>query len=337
MKSNLTFSPWLCAFLALLGVGTLAVRLCMDVLQSTANIVWWTPEFYTQAGQMALPTLFVIGFSLAGGVSLRFRSWVVATLVYTIAAAFLLATSIGNIDFIVTQTTQKQETAKARAVEAKDIAAIQNEEAMNARKEMRENLWRVYYTQKKPQDQDRTLSEIKKIDEKPVALQRAEEVQAGTGGGKLLERWTGVKADTWIEIRTLIVPIGLMVAEVLALSLAIGAWPRTEVGAKLQQETPPKPPENDEIWTLSSKSMSKDESLSDLRQIFPLKTHPLTLSFLTARWGLTSEGARQRLKDWERLNLITLGKTQGKTGPVVYVKSVKPVLVAHNPDLKATG
>lgn len=337
MKSNLTFSPWLCVFLALLGVGTLGVRLVMDVLQSTSNMTWWTPEWWTQAGQMSLPTLFVIGFSLAGGIALQKRAWVVAGLVYTIAAAFLFATSIGNIDFIVTQTTQKQEIAKAKAVEAKDIAAIQNDDALTARKEMRDNLWRTYYAQKKQDDKDRTLAEIKKIDEKPVSLQRAEEVAVGSGGGKLLERWTGVKADTWIEIRTLIVPIGLMVAEVLALSLAIGAWPRAEVGGKLQHETPPESPENDEIWTLSSKSMSKQESLSDLRQIFPSKTHPLTLSYLTARWGLTSEGARQRLKDWERNNLITLGKTQGKTGPVIYVKSVKPVLVASNNDLKASA
>jgi len=337
MKSNLTFAPWLCVFLAVLGVGTLAVRLAMDVLQSTANIVWWTPEFYTQAGQMSLPTLFVIGFSLAGGVAIRYRAWVVATLVYVIAAAFLLATSIGNIDFIVTQTTQKQEIAKAKAVEAKDIASIQNEEALSARKEMRENLWRTYYAQRRQEDKDRTLAEIKKIDEKPVSLQRAEEVAVGTGGGKLLERWTGIKADTWIEIRTLIVPIGLMVAEVLALSLAIGAWPRDEVGAKHQPENSPDSTENDAIWTLSSKQMSKQESLADLRQIFPTKTHPLTLPFLTARWGLTSEGARQRLKDWEDRKLISLGKMQGRTGPVIYVRGIAPVLVANNTDLKATA
>lgn len=337
MKSPLTLSPWLCGFLAFLGVGTLAVRLVMDVLQSTSNMTWWTPEWWTQAGQMSLPTLFVIGFSLAGGVAIRYRSWVIAGLVYAIAAAFLFATSIGNIDFIVTQTTQKQEIAKVKATEAKDIAEIQNNDALAARKEMRENLWRTYYAHRKQEDKDRTLAEIKKIDEKPVALQRAEEVAVGAGGGKLLERWTGVKAETWIEIRTLIVPLGLMVAEVLALSLAIGARPRKEVGAKVQDESASIPQENDEIWTLSSKSMSKVESLLDLRQIFPTKTHPLTLPFLTARWGLTSEGARQRLKDWEDRKLITLGKTQGRTGPVVYVKSVAPVLVASNGDLKASA
>lgn len=324
MKSNLTFPKWLCVGFAALAIVTLGSRAWMDIQQGTTGMDRRSEDWMVQAGVMLLPSLYVVVLSLGGGFALKFRHRFLAFVLYAGVGTFLFFTSTNNLDFLANKTINKTEAEKHRVVAAQDIAAIQNQQVLEDRKEAKENLWRTYTTAKKPEDKAKALAEIEKFTDKPVPLKPLEVAPANKGGGDVLERWTGIKARTWAEAKTLALPIGFMIFEIVLLSLAISGWPKPASDDPRQKGIARFPKENAANGVSAVKSVSIDEALQDLRLMHPKAPHQITVSFLRDRWGITRQTVHYRLGVWEKAKLISTRKTSdGET----YVFSVSPLRV----------
>jgi len=337
MKSTLKLHRWQCVTLILVGLATLVSRAAMDVYQGVHGMPLWTPEWYVQIWQMLLPSIYVLIFSGVIGTAIHYRAWVVSAFLVAGIGVFLFFSTANNLDFLSTQTIAKSDAARSKADQAKDIAAIQNEEALKERRELRESLWRTYTITKKQDEKERVLEQIKKVTETPVSLQQVQVEPVQGNGGAILQRLTGINSSVWAEAKTLALPIAFMICEIFAIALGVGAWPPAKVGLTGQDGIPPNTTENAQIWQMSANKLGKQESLADLRQIFPSRTHDLTAPYLAARWGLTGEGVRQRLKDWEDHKWITTDKRKTDRGTTLYVKTVTqpaPVLVSDNTQKK---
>lgn len=284
--------------------------------------------------------LFVSGFGFfcaaAAGSLFRSSRYVWAVILFIVTGGYMSYTALNGVGFFAGETVSKTRATIAQNKAVKEATDKAND---RSQKLIEDTMGWLKSTQvRTAKERERIEDKVIELATKPIEVKPVNtDAIIADARAEVMSSLTGWKTEASQLANSVWVVALLVIGKLLGPAVLFGGWPQPKVGGKLQDESASIPEENDEIWTLSSKSMSKQESLSDLRQIFPSKTHPLTLSYLTARWGLTSEGARQRLKDWERNNLITLGKTQGKTGPVIYVKSVKPVLVSSNNDLKASA
>jgi hypothetical protein len=324
MKASLTFPKWLCVGFAFLAIATLGSRAWMDVQQGTNGMERWSEDWLLQAGVMLLPSLYVVLLSLGGGMAVKMGHKFMALILYVGVGTFLFFTSTNNLDFLVNKTINKTEVEKAKVVAAQDIAAIQNQQVLDDRKEAKENLWRTYTTAKKPEDKAKALAEIEKFTEKPVPLKPLDVGANNKGAGDVLERWTGIKARTWAEAKTLALPIGFMVFEIVLLSLAISGWPRPGSDGQRQKGFSDFPKGNAANQGKAVKSVPIDDALQDLRLIHPKSPHQITVSFLKKRWGVTRQTIHYRLGVWERDKIIGTKKTSdGET----YVSSVSPLRV----------
>lgn len=335
MKSTPQFPKTICVALGLVGLAAYVFVGWVDYIYGEATA-------FSAEGKASQPVIMVIvsaaGFVLisGAGAAARARFLTAGVLMFAASVGCMAYSGLNGIGFFAGETMSLTRSAEAKNKANKEATDRANDESVALRKQALN--WMTGTQVKAGKERERVEDKVIDLATRPVEIKTAD-VQASVVDGRsvAMKKLFGMEVENAQIANSVWLVAILLACKLLGPSLAFALWPAVEVGGKVQDESASIPEENDEIWTLSSKSMSKQESLSDLRQIFPSKTHPLTLSYLTARWGLTSEGARQRLKDWERLNLITLGKTQGKTGPVVYVKSVKPVLVASNNDLKASA
>jgi len=335
MKATPQFPKTLCVLLGLVGLAAYVFVGWVDYIYGEATA-------FSAEGKASQPVIMVIvsaaGFILisGAGAAARARIYVAAFLMFAASVGCMAYSGLNGIGFFAGETMSLTRNAEAKNKAVKDATDRANDESVALRKQALN--WMTGTQIKAGKERERVEDKVIDLATRPVEIKTAE-VQANVVDARsvAMKKLFGMEVENAQITNSVWLVSILLACKLLGPSLAFALWPSVNLGAKLQHENASVAEESDEIWTLSSKSMSKAESLHDLRQLFPSKTHPLTLPYLTARWGLTSEGARQRLKDWERQNLISLGKTQGKTGPVVYVKSVKPVLVASNNDLKASA
>lgn len=335
MKEARAFPRWLCLGFAGLALATLASRAWMDIQQGTLGMVRWSDDWLLQAGVMTLPSLYVVSLALGGGYCLKTKSRAVALMLYVGVGTFLFFTSTNNLDFLANKTINVAEAEKARATEQRDITAIQNEHALKDREEAKENLWRTYTAAKKPEERARAFAEYKKFTEDPVPLKPLE-VASAKGAGDLLERWTGIKSRTWAEAKTLALPLGFMVFEIVLLSLAISRWPRKEVLPGENGGNPGHFPSTSK--TVPIPKMTKEQALALVRLEHPKNRTAITTAFVAEKCGVTQKWALHWMRQWEREGHVGLSTRHEKMGcrPTTYVKSVTPVLVSNN-DLKASA
>ena len=335
MKANPQFPKTLCILLGLVGLAAYVFVGWVDYIYGEATA-------FSAEGKASQPVIMVIvsvaGFVLisSAGAAARSRTWIAAVLMFSASVGCMAYSGLNGIGFFAGETMSLTRNAEAKNKASAEATKQANDESLKLRRDAMQ--WMTGTAIKTTKERERVEDKVIDLATRPVEIKTVD-VQANVVDARsvAMKKLFGMDVENAQITNSVWLVSILLACKLLGPSLAFALWPAGEVGGKLHEASESIPEDNYEIWTLSSKSMSKQESLSDLRQIFPSKTHPLTLSYLTARWGLTSEGARQRLKDWERNNLITLGKTQGKTGPVIYVKSVKPVLVSSNNDLKASA
>lgn len=332
--NNNQFPKTLCIALGLVGLAAYVFVGWIDYIYGHATAS-------SAEGKASQPVIMVIvsvaGFVLisSAGAAARVRYWLTALVLFSASVGCMAYSGLSGIGFFAGETMSLTRQAEAKNKAVKDATDKANEVTISMRKEALD--WMKGTRINTLKERERVEDKVIDLATRPVEV-KAIDIQATVVDARavVMKKMFGMEVeDAQITNSVWLVSI-LLACKLLGPSLAFALWPAVNLGAKPQDENPSDTTQNDEIWTLSSKQMSKQESLSDLRLIFPTKTHPLTLPFLTARWGLTSEGARQRLKDWEDRKLISLGKMQGRTGPVIYVKSVAPVLVSNN-DLKASA
>lgn len=334
MKSNRQVPKTICILLGAVGLASYVAMAWIDIKYGEASAFSadgkaWQPII------MGIVSAAGFVFISAAGALARSRNWIASAFTLAASLACMAYSGLNGVGFFAGETI-----SLTRSVEAKNKAAAKATDEANAEsRELRKQAmtWMTGTHIRAGKERERVEDKVIELATRPIEVKTAEtSAVVADARSEVMRKLFGIQIED-AQITNSVWLVGLLIAfKLIGPSLAFALWPAVNLGAKVQDENPSDTTQNDEIWTLSSKQMSKQESLSDLRLIFPTKTHPLTLPFLTARWGLTSEGARQRLKDWEDRKLISLGKMQGRTGPVIYVKSVAPVLVSNN-DLKASA
>lgn len=334
MKATGQFPKTLCILLG-------AVGLAAYVFVGWVDYIYGEATAFSAEGKASQPIIMVIvsvaGFCFisAAGAAARVRYYTAAFLMAALSIGCMAYSGLNGVGFFAGETMSLTRQAEAKNKASADATNKANDESLKLRRDAMQ--WMTGTAIKTTKERERVEDKVIDLATRPVEIKTVD-VQANVVDARsvAMKKIFGMDVENAQLTNSVWLVAILLGCKLLGPSLAFALWPPVNLGAKVQQETAADTTENDEIWTLSSKQMSKQESLSDLRQIFPTKKHPLTLPFLTARWGLTSEGARQRLKDWEDRKLISLGKMQGRTGPVIYVRSVAPVLVSNN-DLKASA
>jgi hypothetical protein len=296
-------------------------------------------------GKASQPVIMVIvsvaGFILisGAGAAARVRIWLASALMFGASIGCMAYSGLNGIGFFAGETMSLTRQAEARNKASADATNKANEESLKLRRDAMQ--WMTGTAIKTAKERERVEDKVIDLATRPVEV-KAVDVHAAVVDARavVMKKIFGIEVeDAQITNSVWLVSI-LLACKLLGPSLAFALWPSAKVGVTHQHDFDDFPETNAQNWTLSPKELSKPDALLDLRQIFPSRTHHLTLPFLAAKWGLTAEGTRQRLKDWEARKYITLDKVRTERGYTLYVKDVKkmqPVLVASNTDLKASA
>jgi hypothetical protein len=335
MKATPQFPKTLCILLG-------AVGLAAYVFVGWVDYVYGETTAFSAEGKAAQPIIMVI-VSIAGfccvsgaGAAARVSRYFTAGLLILLSVGCMAYSGLNGIGFFAGETMSLTRQAEAKNKAAKDATDKANDESIKLRRDAL--TWMTGTQIKTTKERERVEDKVIDLATRPVEIKTAD-VQASVVDARsvAMKKLFGMEVENAQITNSAWLVAILLGIKLVFPTLAFALWPAAKVGASLQDDFATFPEGNAQNWTLSPKQLSKQDSLLDLRRIFPSRTHHLTLPYLTARWGLTPEGTRQRLRDWEARKLITLDKTKTDRGYALYVKGISPVLVANNSDMKESA
>lgn len=285
----------------------------------------------TKQGQLIIPIIMgmvsVFTFSLTCAVGHWWRKGAkVAAAFGLLFAACLTSYSTWNVvGFLSQETLGRARLAETRNQEAKDLAKTANEQTVQSRKETDAWLKKTFTTTAKPADKEKILDKITSLAETPVPLKKAEiEDIAADVRTEAMHEVLGIDQKTAVKASAIALAAFLVLFELTGTTLGFALWPRPSSDDQRQKGNARFPKESDGFRGSAVKSVSLDDALQELRLIHPKSPHPITVSFLKEKWGVTRQTVHYRLGVWEKQKLISTRKTSdGET----YVFSVSPLRV----------
>lgn len=327
MKERISAPKWVCATAIMVGIAAFAVQCAIDIYQLTQGVTdrieWWA-----QAWQATLPTGLTIVISAFGGCLLFARAWVSAVVLYVFVGLVMAVTASNGIDFLTNSTVAKSVAAQKRMTLASDITAIQVETAKKERQETLDTLWRTYTVTKKTDDKERVLSQIKGVTEAPLPLQAPQVEEVKTGGGMILNRRFGWSPEIVQEVRSVALPILVLIGKSLAITLGFAFWPKVstdysgnppfDTGLTPNLQGPQRP------------SKTRKEALTFVRDAHPANPDGITASFLADKCNVSRQCAHGWMKQWKEEGHLTLAERKERPGvkPTIYVASVRSATVS---------
>lgn len=325
----------ICVLLGLIGLVAYIAVAWIDIKYGEATA-------FSADGKQLQPIIMAIvsaaGFVFisSSGAFARSKNWFAASLALAASIGCMAYSGLNGVGFFAGETISLTRAVEAKSRAQKDAVDLANTEMIAQRRRAMD--WMTGTQIKTSKERERIEQNVIDLATRPVDVKAVEpSTVVADARSEVMRKLFGIEVENaQITNSTWLVAI-LLACKLLGPSLAFALWPAARVGQSLQENSPAFPSGNAQNWTLSPKELSKQEALLDLRRMFPTRTHQLTLPFLAAKWGLTAEGTRQRLKDWEARKLITLDKTKTDRGYALYVKAISPVLVANNADMKESA
>ena len=302
MTNRLHIPKWVCAGAILLGAAALVVQGGIDIYQGTRDLQAWSSELFTQAWQMALPTGFTLVFAAFGGCLLQIRAWKSAGLLYALVFGYMAITITNSMDFMADNTLATREAAKQKVVQAKDIAAIRNDLALQERKEAVENGWRTYYAARNQADKAAALASIQAITKDGPSLVAPDIEPLKVGSGGIWSRWLGWRPEAVQEAKAVALPILIMIGKALGITLGFAFWPRGD-GLPL----PKREAQSKAMFGPNVAKFSRAEARSDIERLAhsgALNKMDITGADFARRWGVSKPTASTWLSDFRKEGII---------------------------------
>ncbi len=155
------------------------------------------------------------------------KRWGWATFAGLLAIPLVAFNLWNSSEFVGDQMLGRIKQHEDRVTAGKDIAEIQNQEALRSKREAEERLWRTYLTTKDPKEQARIKSELAEIRGVPLALTAPSFDSASAIGARSswVAKRMGWDREIVEGITPLMVPILMQVVELFFSLLGFGLWP----------------------------------------------------------------------------------------------------------------
>jgi hypothetical protein len=140
MSKSIHVPNWICNIADPSSVA-LVVQAAIDIDQGTVGMVTFSRQWFAQAWQMGLVTMFVIVMAAFAGRFFGAGRWIRAVGLYLIVIALM----VNGADFIADTSLAVRIAQSAQQTQERDIADIKNKVIMGERKEATDNAWRTYY------------------------------------------------------------------------------------------------------------------------------------------------------------------------------------------------
>jgi hypothetical protein len=310
------FPRWVCVGAILIGVVALTAQCAVDIYQGTSGFTGFphSPAFWAQAGQMSLPTGFMVVFGTLAGCCFRSQYPKLGCSLYVVVAFCMWITVSNGQEFLTQQTIAPIEAARAKQAEAKDIADIQNNITLQERKEKLDNLWRTYTTAKDDKTKREVMSQIKEASKDPVALQQAERVAVASGG--FIARWLGLHPEWQQEVKAALVPVVIAIGKALAITLGFAFYP-----TRGQLPIPSGSRQSKVYLGSNIGKFSPAEARADIVKLVvtgALDDAEVTAADFSRRWGVSKPTAGDWIGKFNREKIVTL--VRGRKGNQLLVK-----------------
>jgi len=251
---------------------------------------WWT-----QGG--AVVTLSILGWlsALCSGLLAKRRTfwgWVGAALLMAAAIGFTGYTVSNSTGYAGFQVYSKTRPVEARRKAAEDVASIQNQIAVEERKELRTAMFRTYLTAKSAADKEKALGQIEGMAQRPVtlAVPDAPEIAVVDPRAEVAKNLLGMSMEKAQALSIAALPILLVVGEIMGPFLAAFLWPHAA-------------PENPQWLKATLRQLSAREAKSDVLAMIA-DGRELCVTEFGERWGVNKGQASKWLDDFQRQGAI---------------------------------
>lgn len=330
--NRLHIPKWVCAGAIGLAAAALVIQAAIDIYQGTRSMPVYSPEWFTQAWQMALPTGFTLVFAAVGGCLINGRAYWWAGGLYLLVAGYMGITIANSMDFMVDNTVAQSEAQRAKATQAKDIAAIQNETLLQERREAVENTWRTYYAARTPSEKERALAQVQSVTKDAPTLIAPEVQVVKAGSGSVWSRVFGWRQEAIQEAKAVALPILIMIGKALGITLGFAFWPQ---GGRLPE--PVKPVQTKVKFGLKVAKFSREEARSDIIRLSvtgALDTMNVTGADMARRWGVSQPTAGTWLREFGKEGIVLRERVGERNRLAVRAGKSKSV---HSGDSMANG
>ena len=320
MSKSIHFPKWVCNIAIVLSSAALVVQAAIDIDQGTVGMVTFSRQWFAQAWQMGLVTMFVIVMAAFAGLFFGSGRWIRAVGLYLIVIALMVVTVINGADFIADTSLAERIAQSAQQTQERDIADIKNKIITGERKEATDNAWRTYYAAKTPGEREKILGQIQALTKEAPMLVAPEVRPLQAGSGAIWNRWLGWRPESIQELKGIAIPVLIMLCKSVALTLGFayrlvpGQLPEPATRAKLTSFFRP---------TVSRKyTVSKARNdIVHLVVAGAIDGMDLTAGDLAERWGVSRTTASEWMRRFRRDKLIVLERGRGQVGNRLLVRA----------------
>jgi hypothetical protein len=320
MSKSIHVPKWVCNIAIVLSSVALVVQAGIDIDQGTVGMVMFSRQWFAQAWQMGLVTMFVIVMSAFAGRFFGAGRWIGAVGLYLIVIALMVVTVINGADFIADTSVAERIAQSAQQTQERDIADIKNKIMMGERKEATDNAWRTYYAAKASAEREKILGQIQAMTKEAPTLVVPEVRPVQAGSGAIWNRWLGWRTEVIQELKAIAIPVLIMLCKSVALTLGFAYRP---VPGRLP-EPAPRAKESGFFRSEVSRKFSASEARSDLAQLAEtgaLDSMDVTAVHLAKRWSIGRSTVSEWLRRWGKEGIIVLERGRGRVGNRLIIRA----------------
>jgi hypothetical protein len=295
----------ICAVGIIASTIALLVQAAIDIDQGTVGMPLFSRQWFVQAWQMSLVTLFIIVLVSFGGRFLHVGAIGRASLLYVIVGALMTMTVINGADFIADSSVAERMAAGMQQQQAKDIADIKNRFMLDERKVALENAWRTYTAARTPAERERVLNQIQNMTKDGPNITAPEVKVVHAGSGAIWNRWLGWRPEGIQEVKAIALPVLVMLCKTIGLSLGFAYWPARDAGSRRQATDCPV--EFNEFNPEFKARFRLEDARADivgLQDAGKLNTMNLSKAAFAERWGVSPSTGWTWLQRFESEGLI---------------------------------
>jgi len=258
--------------------------------------------YYSQGGLLfAIATAPVLLSSVAANITAT--GWWRALQGGMLATAVFLMALSGwqSFSFMSDQTLGKVKLSEMKAKSAKDIAELENQTAIQERKELREMAMRTYLQAKSKEGKEQSLADIERITGKPLSLVAPSvEIAVADARAAMAQKLLGWDKDSVHGLSVALVALVAAFIEVGGPWAGFILWPSRQQGHHSKgSQNRPYAQRLSETFRKPSKKKGKDVKEKAKKDILT-ETEPLHQEAWAKRWGVSTGMASKWLKEWRK-------------------------------------
>ena len=307
---------WVCTAAISVSTVALIVQAVIDVDQGTTGMVLFSRQWFSQAWQMGLITLFIIISVAFAGTFLGAGAWARAAALYVVVVALMTVTVINGADFIADNSLAERVAQNAKQVQAQDIVEIKNKLLIEERKEATDSAWRTYLAAKTTIERERILGQIQSLTRDTPTLVAPEIKAIKAGSGSIWNRWLGWRPESIQEVKAIAVPVLIMLCKTIGLTLGFAYWPAPGSLPETVRRAQSK------AYLGAVSRLTFDEARSDIVNLSAtgaLNGMEATGADFARRWSVRRPTAAEWIRHLSKENLITLQRA--KKGNRLFVRA----------------